>query len=85
MFLFRKPVGVNQSWLDGFEARSSSERVKNCTKLPPDFIEHMIVKVLAAILDKATAEDRIALTDGRVWNKGGCNQIFFKHFYYLLI
>ncbi|XP_038140877.1 probable tRNA (uracil-O(2)-)-methyltransferase [Cyprinodon tularosa] len=58
--------GMSESrWEDGFQPRNAVETVRNCTALPRDFVDGVVLKVASTLLEMSEEE---SLGD---WNKGG--------------
>lgn len=65
-------------WIEGFEARSSVEKIRNCTKIDKDLRDLIVRRVFEAIMG---AEDgrTVQLSDGRTWKKGGKEYYTFTY------
>ena len=60
----------HKAWTDGFQARSSQERVRNCQRVSQGTKDHIVHSVFDAVL---AADDATVVTgqEGKQWRKGG--------------
>lgn len=54
-------------WVDNYEARQSTEQVKNCTKLDRTLTENIVDKIVAHLL---AHENFVTTSLGKQWNAG---------------
>ncbi|XP_053560153.1 probable tRNA (uracil-O(2)-)-methyltransferase [Bombina bombina] len=63
-----------ENWISGFQPRDKVEQIKNCSLLPRDFIDKVVLQVAKLLLNSNKEEMDNADFDkrGKVWNTGRC-------------
>ncbi|XDV17720.1 hypothetical protein PO909_023539 [Leuciscus waleckii] len=59
-------------WVNGFQPREKTEAVRNCSALPRDFVDAVVLRVAKALLS-LTARDIESSDCVDAWNTGGKN------------
>jgi len=57
-------------WVNGFQPREKTEAVRNCSALPRDFVDAVVLRVAKALLS-LTERDLESSDCGDAWNTGG--------------
>lgn len=60
-------ISNSSTWINNFEPRSSTERVRNCTQLNKDLICKIIQKAVDQILETENYREK---ANGEMWNEG---------------
>uniref|UniRef100_A0A672LU43 tRNA (uracil-O(2)-)-methyltransferase n=1 Tax=Sinocyclocheilus grahami TaxID=75366 RepID=A0A672LU43_SINGR len=59
-------------WVNGFQPREKTETIRNCTALPRDFVNEVVLRVAKALLS-LTESNTESSNCGDAWNTGGKN------------
>lgn len=59
-------------WVNGFQPREKTEAVRNCSALPRDFVDAVVLRVAEALLS-LTEKNLESSSCGDAWNTGGKN------------
>uniref|UniRef100_A0A671QDI0 tRNA (uracil-O(2)-)-methyltransferase n=1 Tax=Sinocyclocheilus anshuiensis TaxID=1608454 RepID=A0A671QDI0_9TELE len=57
-------------WVNGFQPREKTETIRNCTALPRDFVNEVVLRVAKALLS-LTESNTESSNCGDAWNTGG--------------
>ncbi|NWW82022.1 TRM44 methyltransferase, partial [Climacteris rufus] len=59
-------------WMPGFQPREKVEQIKNCTSLPRDFVDDVVLSVANLLLNAAPHKSYSNMQDGymNTWNQG---------------
>ncbi|KAM9329857.1 putative tRNA (uracil-O(2)-)-methyltransferase [Gastrophryne carolinensis] len=68
------PGTGHQNWVSGFQPRDKVEQIRNCSLLPRDFIDKVVLQVAQLLIQPNVKEDMDPTADGAqgAWNRGRC-------------